>query len=263
MADGGSSAWHRAYLYFHEKILGELTIGEPSFALSYWDWDSCTDDPNDKNGRNRFPGEVFGFAGDTTNPLFDPTRAVGRTISIDPIFVGPTVMKPIMTAASFTEFGGSGNQELPRRRVRRKAILSRWDSSRQGRMASSTSGLPTDARTQLAAARRTWVRWRQPHSIRCSSPITPISTGCGTFGSQDAGHANPANPRWLTGQPFLFYDQAADLDGNFHPPRRPIRQRRCRTAISRPAWPRGRRPLTRPPWLPGPVPLHAWPRRRR
>ncbi|MBS2023199.1 MAG: tyrosinase family protein [Deltaproteobacteria bacterium] len=29
--------WHRAYLYFHEKILGAL-INDPSFALPYWDW---------------------------------------------------------------------------------------------------------------------------------------------------------------------------------------------------------------------------------
>jgi polyphenol oxidase len=29
--------WHRAYLYFHEKILGSL-IKDPTFALPYWDW---------------------------------------------------------------------------------------------------------------------------------------------------------------------------------------------------------------------------------
>ena len=61
-------AWHRAYLYFHEQILGTL-IGDPTFALPYWDWDSCTDDPNDVTGRNRFPGEVFGFEGDTTSTV--------------------------------------------------------------------------------------------------------------------------------------------------------------------------------------------------
>lgn len=31
-------AWHRAYLYFHERILGSL-IGDATFALPYWDWD--------------------------------------------------------------------------------------------------------------------------------------------------------------------------------------------------------------------------------
>lgn len=32
--------WHRAYLYFYEKILGEL-IHDPSFALPYWDWNAA------------------------------------------------------------------------------------------------------------------------------------------------------------------------------------------------------------------------------
>ncbi|KAI3993675.1 hypothetical protein MKX01_002688 [Papaver californicum] len=31
--------FHRWYLYFHEKILGSL-IGDPTFALPYWNWDS-------------------------------------------------------------------------------------------------------------------------------------------------------------------------------------------------------------------------------
>ncbi|KAL0301348.1 UNVERIFIED_CONTAM: Polyphenol oxidase, chloroplastic [Sesamum radiatum] len=31
--------FHRWYLYFHERILGSL-IGDPTFALPYWNWDS-------------------------------------------------------------------------------------------------------------------------------------------------------------------------------------------------------------------------------
>ena len=30
--------WHRWYLFFHERILGSL-IGDPTFALPYWNWD--------------------------------------------------------------------------------------------------------------------------------------------------------------------------------------------------------------------------------
>ena len=30
--------WHRAFLYYHEQILGSL-IGKPHFRLPYWDWD--------------------------------------------------------------------------------------------------------------------------------------------------------------------------------------------------------------------------------
>lgn len=31
--------WHRWYLYFYERILGEL-IGDPSFGLPFWNWDN-------------------------------------------------------------------------------------------------------------------------------------------------------------------------------------------------------------------------------
>ena len=37
--------WHRMYLYFHERILGSL-IGDPSFALVYWNWDDQRDGGN-------------------------------------------------------------------------------------------------------------------------------------------------------------------------------------------------------------------------
>src|SRR5205814_8531160 len=30
-------AWHRCYLYFHERILGKL-LGDPTVALACWDW---------------------------------------------------------------------------------------------------------------------------------------------------------------------------------------------------------------------------------
>jgi polyphenol oxidase len=59
--------WHRAYLYFHERILAMLLEDDarrhprdwskarlkvlPGFALPYWDWDTM--------GRDRFPREVY------------------------------------------------------------------------------------------------------------------------------------------------------------------------------------------------------------
>ena len=55
--------WHRAYLLFHEQILGEL-MGDPTFALPFWDWDTP--------GRNLFPFDAYGQPGDTGNPLYDP-----------------------------------------------------------------------------------------------------------------------------------------------------------------------------------------------
>jgi polyphenol oxidase len=206
-------AWHRCYLYFHERILGEL-IGDPTFALAYWDWDSCKDDPKDKTGRNRFPGEVFGFSGDTSNPLFDPTRAVGPNDRIDTAFVGPTTMKPIMDAKSFAEFGGSGNEELPvfdqsgggvqqmgSLEAGPHGLVHVWTTDPKGFSGAPDMGSLASAGfdpvffAHHANIDRLWDKW-----------------------AQAPGHANPNNPRWLnidrSQQPpqltplFFFYDQS-------------------------------------------------------
>ncbi|BBN06804.1 polyphenol oxidase [Marchantia polymorpha subsp. ruderalis] len=42
--------WHRMYLYFHERILGDL-IGDPEFALPVWNWDN----QRDADGGNQMP----------------------------------------------------------------------------------------------------------------------------------------------------------------------------------------------------------------
>lgn len=95
--------WHRAYLYFHEQILGEL-IGDPTFALPYWDWDTP--------GRDVFPFDAYGKPGDTGNPVYDPTRAVGPTNKIPSRFVGTAAMKIVLNSATFADFGGSSDQEV-------------------------------------------------------------------------------------------------------------------------------------------------------
>jgi polyphenol oxidase len=203
-------AWHRAYLYFHERILGAL-IGDATFALPYWDWDSCSDDPNDQTGRNRFPGEVYGFPGDTPNPLFDATRAVGPNDRIDPIFVGPTTMKAIMTAGSFTDFGGSGNQELP------VFAQAPGDQQQMGALEAGPHGLV-----------HVWVTDPKGFSglpdmgALASASFDPVFFAhhanidrLWDVWTQNAAHANPDNPRWLTDQPFLLYDQAQTWTGIF------------------------------------------------
>ncbi|GMJ14355.1 hypothetical protein HRI_005104700 [Hibiscus trionum] len=55
--------FHRMYLYFYEKILGEL-IGEPDFAMPFWNWDSPCG--------MTMPGIYL----DPASPLYDPNRNV-------------------------------------------------------------------------------------------------------------------------------------------------------------------------------------------
>ncbi|XP_021726627.1 polyphenol oxidase, chloroplastic-like [Chenopodium quinoa] len=63
--------FHRAYLYFYEKILGKL-IDDPNFVIPYWNWDH----PN---------GMVIpSMFNDPKSPLFDPIR--------DQTHLPPTVM---------------------------------------------------------------------------------------------------------------------------------------------------------------------------
>ncbi|KAH7373379.1 hypothetical protein KP509_17G052800 [Ceratopteris richardii] len=38
-------AWHRWYLYFHERILASL-VGDPTFSLVFWNWDDQRDGGN-------------------------------------------------------------------------------------------------------------------------------------------------------------------------------------------------------------------------
>jgi polyphenol oxidase len=57
-------AWHRCYLYFHERILGKL-ISDQTVALAYWDWD---------NPQRRTLPPPFVTPNDPSNSLYDGNR---------------------------------------------------------------------------------------------------------------------------------------------------------------------------------------------
>jgi polyphenol oxidase len=57
--------WHRAYLYFHERILAKLA-GDPNLTLPFWDWNTIK--------RNRMPPPYI-TPNNTTNSLFDKNRS--------------------------------------------------------------------------------------------------------------------------------------------------------------------------------------------
>jgi polyphenol oxidase len=91
--------WHRAFLYFHERILCKL-IGDDTFALPYWDWDS--------EGRQTFPA-VYGDPNDPSNPLSDMLRSARPGDAIDPGVVSAPIMNPTMNAPTNNLFMGSQN----------------------------------------------------------------------------------------------------------------------------------------------------------
>jgi hypothetical protein len=96
--------WHRAYLYFHERILGTL-IGDPEFRLPYWDWD--------RPASRKLP-PAYATPNDATNPLWNGTRAMDPTDEIPASDVDDTVMENALTASTFGEFGGTAiNSGIP------------------------------------------------------------------------------------------------------------------------------------------------------
>ena len=88
--------WHRAYLYFHERILAGL-IGDPTFRLPYWDWDHAQ--------RRTLPA-AYATPANAGNSLFNPNRSAGATQAAPSFLVGSQIMNGVMNATSFAAFGG-------------------------------------------------------------------------------------------------------------------------------------------------------------
>jgi polyphenol oxidase len=89
-------AWHRAYLYFHERILGKL-INNANFRLPFWGWDS---------GFPAMPNPYV-TPNDATNPLFNSTRFLAPGTALPDWAIGSTVINDVLTLGSFDDFGGT------------------------------------------------------------------------------------------------------------------------------------------------------------
>src|SRR5689334_14999653 len=87
-------AFHRAYLYFHERILGKL-INDSEFRLPYWDWEIST--------HRQIPGA---YTAPANAALLNGTRFMSATDSLPDEDVNDDVMEPVYSAANFGEFGG-------------------------------------------------------------------------------------------------------------------------------------------------------------
>lgn len=87
--------WHRAYLFYLEKICRTLS-GYEQFALPYWNWTTS----------RSIPGV---FWGDASNPLFNSTRDVGPTDQADDAWVGPDVIEGILDLTNFEVFGSGAS----------------------------------------------------------------------------------------------------------------------------------------------------------
>ena len=94
--------WHRAYLYYFERILREAA-NDASLALPYWNW---TEHPS-------LPDRFWG----ANNPLNDDTRRIGRRDRANPRQVGPRVIRNIMGTGDFLTFAGAASTRPPHIRI--------------------------------------------------------------------------------------------------------------------------------------------------
>jgi tyrosinase len=81
--------WHRAYLYYFECVVRELS-GMKDWALPYWNW---TQDP-------QIPATFFGAG----NPLNNTTRRATPSSTADSTYVGSTVISNILALPTFDDF---------------------------------------------------------------------------------------------------------------------------------------------------------------
>lgn len=95
--------WHRMYLYFHERILGEL-VGDSTLTLPFWDWDTP--------GHDRLP-PIYADPGTVDNPnsLFDRNRGAGPENRIPASIVGAFAIQSMLSPISFEEPGGFGGTQ--------------------------------------------------------------------------------------------------------------------------------------------------------
>ena len=91
--------WHRAYLYYYERILGSLAGDINHFRLPYWDWENVRTLPTSY----RSPGS-------STNPLWDGTRNGGMASGGNLPAADGTASRinTLYMLTDFASFGGSG-----------------------------------------------------------------------------------------------------------------------------------------------------------
>jgi hypothetical protein len=93
--------WHRAFLYYFERILGSLVGNLNNFRLPYWDWEN-----------HRSMPAAYGVPGNSTNSLYDANRysliAQGRPL---PTNDGSAARIALLNGITdFATFGGTATR---------------------------------------------------------------------------------------------------------------------------------------------------------
>jgi len=176
--------WHRAYLYFHERILCKL-LNDNSFRLPYWSWD----DSNYRSLPTIYrPAQV----GTAANSLYDGNRSTDAVAGKSmPGSIFPALQNP-MNSANFEAFGG-GSDGGGSLEFGPHGAIHMWAGAPQ-------SPYPDMGNLSLAA--------RDPlfYAHHCN-----IDRLWAEFVRRNpAAHANPSDPDFLT-RSFQFFDENKQL----------------------------------------------------
>ena len=90
--------WHRAYLYYFERICRELT-GESDWGLPYWNWST----------HPSIPAQFWGGG----NSLYHANRLANSASTASTSAVGPPVISSILAETNFLLFAGNAASSAP------------------------------------------------------------------------------------------------------------------------------------------------------
>ena len=173
--------WHRAYLYYHERILAEL-LGDPTFRLPYWDWDVPANRSLPTIHRTKLD------SANKPNSLFDANRGVNNSSTIPLGVILPNNINA-MNAPDFDTFGGNASDGGQLENTSHGMIHVWTGNPRLNPSFTDMGCLQTAGRDPIFYAHhgnldRLWAEWNRRDTTH---------------------HVNPTNPAWLTTK-FEFFD---------------------------------------------------------
>lgn len=178
--------WHRAYLYFHERILASL-VGDDTFYLPYWDWDNPAHSvfPPTYMAAGSSLVDTFRFS---TSPLASPLDGAFQTYQIDiPALLADSDYELFMGTApdNFNNYGGNVENGP-------HGLVHVWVGNPE---IDFNDPLPDMGILQTAA--------RDPIFFAHHTNIDKLWA---TWNANGPDHLNPTDCRW-SGQRWNFYDE--------------------------------------------------------
>ncbi|HEU4881533.1 MAG TPA: tyrosinase family protein [Longimicrobium sp.] len=169
--------WHRAYLFYFEKICRALSGYEP-FALPYWNWTTSREIP-------------AVFWGGPSNPLFNGTRWATPTSQADLWYIGAPVIEGILNIANFEVFASG-----PSPTQRGASTTGELEGTPHNNIHGFVGG---DMGTYMSPLDP--VFWTHHNMIDCLWVDWNITRG----------HPNTSDPNWVN---FAFNGNFFDIDGS-------------------------------------------------